>query len=205
MESGEYNIEVEADGYVTKTETVTVGSDGATRKDFELEPVNAGTLSGSLVDENGDPVDSSSTRVDLDGDRSLMISPETNQEFEVDLQDDLWILEPEALGYEADREIVPVNEGETTELEVEMTSNDEGQVRIFIWVDEDDVPSTDITLENPTGDDYEISHTNGDAKLEVEVEEGSYIVEVQPDGYDTQVDAVEVEHGSSTTTNFSYT
>ncbi|EMA28052.1 hypothetical protein C446_17666 [Halobiforma nitratireducens JCM 10879] len=134
-----------------------------------------------------------------------MISPETNQEFEVDLQDDLWILEPEALGYEADREIVPVNEGETTELEVEMTSNDEGQVRIFIWVDEDDVPSTDITLENPTGDDYEISHTNGDAKLEVEVEEGSYIVEVQPDGYDTQVDAVEVEHGSSTTTNFSYT
>lgn len=199
---GEYSVLVRADGYQTITETVPVESGGIQQHDFVLEPRDEGTLTGTVVDTNGDPIDGGDLSL-KSGNYSLSTSTDSNGQFELELQEGDWDVTTDLLEYDNETKTASITEGESTELDFELTANTNGTLHLLLQAD-GDIPATDITLIGPLTDDgrhYEHGHIEaGDSFTKITAKAGTYDVAIEPgDGYASAiVDDVEIEQGDDT-------
>lgn len=193
LDPGEYLVAPNAQGYDHNSQTITLESGESRELNFVFEPKFSGTLEGNVVDESGDSVEGSQGSIQLDGEyASLSISPDS--EFEIDLQEGEWDIEPDILGYDAEAETVSITEDEATEAEFEVTSNGKALLYILLDFDGDDT-ETEVMISGPTNRD--ITLDEGEDEVVEKVEAGEYNIAVDPDGYNSEVDiGVEVEHAS---------
>ncbi|MGQ3412616.1 carboxypeptidase regulatory-like domain-containing protein [Natrinema sp. LN54] len=164
---GEYNVTVATDNSSLHTdETVTIEENETTRRNFTLntsaidEPPT-GTLTGTITDEDGDPI--SKSRVSSPA--TFVVNPNDDGEFEIDLEPGEYNIT--ATAYEIDPSIddtVTIEEGETTRrnftFNTSATSETPANETVKSSVNTDNETNDETETDTDSGDENE---TSGDS------------------------------------------
>jgi hypothetical protein len=123
LAADEYTITYEKDGYQTQTKDISLEEDESLDLGtLKMEQTEMGSISGYVVDIRGDPIES--VKLKLKGIKtktSVIESSDADGFFEfTDLTADNYVITASRKKYKTTRKTVTIEEGEATEIEIEM-------------------------------------------------------------------------------------
>jgi hypothetical protein len=120
--AGDYIITFEFEGYQTQTQSISI-TEGQTEEDLDvitMEPVIIASISGSVININGDPLES--VRVKIRGIKTLfseVVFTDADGFFEfIDLEEDTYVIIATKKGYKRNKQKVKLGEGQQEEIEI---------------------------------------------------------------------------------------
>lgn len=191
--AGTQTVTVDADGFESSTGTVEVQTGGTATLDVTLDSLETGTVSGTVTDGAGDPVEGATvsaagteTTTDASGAYELQV-PGGAQDVMV-----------EADGFESATESVEVVAGSTTTLEVELTrvATVSGTV-----TDESGNPVEGATV---SAGDAEVT-TDASGAYEIQVPGDTQELAVEGDGFESVTESLDVQAGGTATVDIELT
>ncbi|MBM4065122.1 MAG: DUF2012 domain-containing protein [Planctomycetes bacterium] len=120
--AGDYTLTFEFEGYQIQTQSISI-AEGQTEADLDviiMEPIVIASISGSVVNINGEPLES--VKVKIRGIKTLftdVVFTDADGFFEfTDLEEDTYVIIANKRGYRRNKQKVKLGEGQQEELEI---------------------------------------------------------------------------------------
>ncbi|HHT9108802.1 MAG TPA: MSCRAMM family protein [Candidatus Wunengus sp. YC63] len=120
--AGDYTVTFEYEGYQIQTQGISI-TEGQTEADLDviiMEPIVIASISGSVTDINGDPLES--VKVKIRGIKTLftdVVFTDADGFFEfADLEEDTYVIIANKRGYKRNKHKVTLEEGQQEEIEI---------------------------------------------------------------------------------------
>lgn len=120
--AGDYTLTFEFEGYQIQTQSISI-TEGQTEADLDviiMEPIVIASISGSVIDINGEPLES--VKVKIRGIKTLftdVVFTDADGFFEfTDLEEDTYVIIANKRGYKRNKQKVKLGEGQQEEVEI---------------------------------------------------------------------------------------
>ncbi len=203
--TGTYYLEISALGYETKTDTVTLNEGDVITKNFILQKILMGILSGNVTTEQNIPI--SGAIVEVLNDAQIVISSITtsdNGNYILYLPVGVYNVRVSSTGYITYYSSgVVINSDQTTTLNIKLLTLKKGYISGLILEHNTTEPLNGVNVIFKKSNIFVSSTTTDNSgKYHFELEVGTYTVSVSYPGYLTETKTAFIAENSTTTVNF---